>query len=184
LQLPVLSEFSAALPIKRRVRNSSGASQTRSSMRATVGTDGRRGRDQRILQALMIPVGERHFRRPVAEFVAHYHRERNHQGLDNRLIAGTPAADVSGRLRRRSQVGRTAQLRRAGCVTSGSAEMRNITGPRRCAQPVHHWATSASAAAPATAAFARLRLRYVKRDDSGLTPCSTAASLNLRCARH
>lgn len=28
----------------------------------------------------LIPFGERHFRRAVAEFVAHYHRERNHQG--------------------------------------------------------------------------------------------------------
>ena len=34
----------------------------------------------------MIPLGERHFRRAVAEFVAHYHCERNHQGLDNELI--------------------------------------------------------------------------------------------------
>ena len=34
----------------------------------------------------LIPFGERHLRRAVAEFVAHYHRERNHQGLDNELI--------------------------------------------------------------------------------------------------
>jgi hypothetical protein len=26
----------------------------------------------------MIPIGERHLRRAVAEFVAHDHRERNH----------------------------------------------------------------------------------------------------------
>ena len=32
----------------------------------------------------MIPLGERHFRRAVTQFVEHYHRERNHQGLDNR----------------------------------------------------------------------------------------------------
>jgi len=31
----------------------------------------------------LIPLGERH-RQAVAEFVAHYHRERNHQGLDKR----------------------------------------------------------------------------------------------------
>ena len=30
----------------------------------------------------MIPIGERHFRRAVAEYVEHYHQERNHQGLD------------------------------------------------------------------------------------------------------
>jgi len=43
----------------------------------------------------IIPIGERHFRRAVAEFVAHYHGERNHQGLDNRLIAGTPLSDMA-----------------------------------------------------------------------------------------
>jgi transposase InsO family protein len=53
----------------------------------------------------MIPLGERHFRRAVTEFVEHYHLERNHQGLDNRLIAGTPATDVAGRVRRRSRLG-------------------------------------------------------------------------------
>jgi hypothetical protein len=28
----------------------------------------------------LIPIGERHFRRAVTEYVEHYHRERNHQG--------------------------------------------------------------------------------------------------------
>jgi hypothetical protein len=37
-------------------------------------------------------VGERHFRRAVAEFVAHDHRERNHQGLDNELMPATRLA--------------------------------------------------------------------------------------------
>ena len=39
----------------------------------------------------LIPLGEQHFRRAVAEYVKHYHCERNHQGLGNSLIAGTPA---------------------------------------------------------------------------------------------
>ena len=47
----------------------------------------------------VIPLGERHFRRTLAEFVAHYHRERNHQGLGNELIDG--ARDAAS-LRRRS----------------------------------------------------------------------------------
>jgi putative transposase len=34
----------------------------------------------------VIPLGERHFRRTLADFVAHYHGERNHQGLGNELI--------------------------------------------------------------------------------------------------
>ncbi|HKC40908.1 MAG TPA: integrase core domain-containing protein, partial [Gemmatimonadales bacterium] len=53
----------------------------------------------------MLPIGERHFRRAVAEFVEHYHRERNHQGLSNRLIAGTPVIDRASRVRRRSRLG-------------------------------------------------------------------------------
>ena len=43
-----------------------------------------------------VPVGERHLRRTIAEFVEHYHRERNHQGLENALIEGAPACDVGG----------------------------------------------------------------------------------------
>jgi transposase InsO family protein len=53
----------------------------------------------------LIPLGERHFRRAITEFVEHYHLERNHQGLDNRLITETPAADGAGPVRRRSRLG-------------------------------------------------------------------------------
>ena len=53
----------------------------------------------------LIPLGERHFRRTVAEYVAHYHSERNHQGLGNRLIAGSPVIDNAGRVRRRPRLG-------------------------------------------------------------------------------
>ena len=53
----------------------------------------------------IVPIGERHFRRAVAEFVEHYHRERNHQGLDNRLIVGTPTTDAMGAIRRRARLG-------------------------------------------------------------------------------
>jgi hypothetical protein len=52
----------------------------------------------------LIPFGERHFRQAVAEFVAHYHGERNHQGLRNELIDGEPATDVC-RIRRRQRLG-------------------------------------------------------------------------------
>ena len=34
----------------------------------------------------IIPLGERHLRRAVAEFTEHFHVERNHQGLGNELI--------------------------------------------------------------------------------------------------
>jgi transposase InsO family protein len=53
----------------------------------------------------LIPLGEQHFRRAIAAFVEHYHLERNHQGLDNRLITRTPTGDAAGRVRRRARLG-------------------------------------------------------------------------------
>jgi putative transposase len=53
----------------------------------------------------LIPLGEGHFRRVVAEYVEHYHCERNHQGLDNRLITGMPPTDTGGRVRRHPRLG-------------------------------------------------------------------------------
>jgi transposase InsO family protein len=34
----------------------------------------------------LVPLGERHLRLAVAEYMRHYHLERNHQGLGNSLI--------------------------------------------------------------------------------------------------
>ena len=53
----------------------------------------------------LILFGERRLLRALDEFVAHYHRERNHQGLGNELI--TPAAAVAGgtRVRCRDRLG-------------------------------------------------------------------------------
>ena len=53
----------------------------------------------------VIPFGERHLRRTIAEYVEHDHRERNHQGLANELIEGAPAVDYGGRIRRRPRLG-------------------------------------------------------------------------------
>jgi hypothetical protein len=36
----------------------------------------------------MIPFDQGHLRRTIAEFVEHYHRERNRQGSTTKLIAG------------------------------------------------------------------------------------------------
>ncbi len=36
--------------------------------------------------AQIIPLGERHLREAVNQYTEHYHIERNHQGLDNKLI--------------------------------------------------------------------------------------------------
>ena len=38
----------------------------------------------------LVLLGERHLRLAVAEYLEHYHVERNHQGLDNQLITTTP----------------------------------------------------------------------------------------------
>jgi len=34
----------------------------------------------------IIPLGEAHLRNTISEYVDHYHHERNHQGLDNKVI--------------------------------------------------------------------------------------------------
>jgi putative transposase len=52
----------------------------------------------------MVPLAARHFRHAVTQFVAHYHRERNHQGLGNRLIERVTSRNV-GPIRRRRRLG-------------------------------------------------------------------------------
>ena len=53
----------------------------------------------------LIPMGEGNFRRALREFVEHYHRERNHQGLDNRLIDGRAPARRDGTIHRHPRLG-------------------------------------------------------------------------------
>jgi putative transposase len=38
----------------------------------------------------VVPLGEEHLRLLVREYVEHYHHERNHQGVDNRLLLRAP----------------------------------------------------------------------------------------------
>jgi putative transposase len=56
----------------------------------------------------MVLLGEAPLRRAISEYVTHYHRERNHQRLANRLIVreGTQAG-VGGVVRRHHQIGRS-----------------------------------------------------------------------------
>ena len=44
----------------------------------------------------MIFVGQRSLDRTIEEFVDHYHDERSHQGIGNRLINGAKAQSVGG----------------------------------------------------------------------------------------
>ena len=53
----------------------------------------------------MIPLGGRHLRRTISQFVAHYHEERNHQGLGNELIDGAPPVQSGRRIRCRQRLG-------------------------------------------------------------------------------
>jgi transposase InsO family protein len=54
----------------------------------------------------MIFFGEPSLRRATGEFLAHYHRERNHQGLDNQLIFPGPAdTDLAAPIQRRQRLG-------------------------------------------------------------------------------
>ena len=54
----------------------------------------------------MIFFGEKTLRRAVVEFVAHYHSERNHQGLDNQLIEpGDETERIAGKIECRERLG-------------------------------------------------------------------------------
>jgi hypothetical protein len=54
----------------------------------------------------MIFFGEHSLRKGIHEFVLHYHGERNHQGLDNRLILPEKSfARDRGSIRRRQRLG-------------------------------------------------------------------------------
>jgi hypothetical protein len=44
----------------------------------------------------MILFGESSLRKAIHEFVGHYHRERNHQGLGNRLIIEVESGTADG----------------------------------------------------------------------------------------
>jgi transposase InsO family protein len=64
------------------------------------------GSVRRECLARVIPLGERHLREIVQEYVAHYHTERNHQGLGNKLIAAeNDNAANGGRVARRQRLG-------------------------------------------------------------------------------
>jgi transposase InsO family protein len=54
----------------------------------------------------LILFGETGLRKAIREFVAHYHQERNHQGLGNRLIAPeTCLSGHGGPIQRRQRLG-------------------------------------------------------------------------------
>lgn len=58
--------------------------------------------------AQLVPIGHDMVRRALREYVAHYHQERNHQGLGNQLIAPVVAfPSPKGPVVRRQRLGGT-----------------------------------------------------------------------------
>jgi putative transposase len=54
----------------------------------------------------MIFIGQASLRRAVCEFMEHYHAERSHQGLGNRIVRGhATAVDLNGIAQRRRRLG-------------------------------------------------------------------------------
>ena len=54
----------------------------------------------------IIPLGEKHLRLAIREYMEHYHTERNHQGLDSRIIfADYDVGRNIGEIRTRSRLG-------------------------------------------------------------------------------
>lgn len=54
----------------------------------------------------MIFVGRASLRRAITEYMAHYHEERNHQGIENRLILGTTVIAANDEvIHRRTRLG-------------------------------------------------------------------------------
>jgi transposase InsO family protein len=53
----------------------------------------------------VVPLGERHLRQLLREFVDHYRPERNHQGIGNELIERPSERRTGGSVRRRQRVG-------------------------------------------------------------------------------
>lgn len=53
----------------------------------------------------MVPLGERHLRHAVREYVEHCHRERHHQGLDSAVIIPEEPGRCDGPIRRHERLG-------------------------------------------------------------------------------
>jgi transposase InsO family protein len=52
----------------------------------------------------LVVLGEGHLRRTLVAFTEHYHRERNHQGLQDRLIMPEPTGPPHGAIRCRPRL--------------------------------------------------------------------------------
>ena len=69
----------------------------------------------------MVFFGEGMLRRAIAEFVEHYHTERNHQGLGNRLLRPGPTLPVT-----EETVHRNVRLGGCSASTNGAGDERRV----------------------------------------------------------
>jgi hypothetical protein len=53
----------------------------------------------------MVILGERALSYAIQQYLTHYHMERNHQGLENRLITREDVGDQTGPVVRRERLG-------------------------------------------------------------------------------
>ena len=84
----------------------------------------------------LILFGERRLLHVLKEFVVRYHEERNHQGLDNDLIAPAPRRTGIARVRFRERLGGLLRYYLPGSVNVGRVRGRAIrSGTIRAAQP-------------------------------------------------
>jgi hypothetical protein len=79
----------------------------------------------------MILFGEGSLRRAIHELLAHYHHERNHQGLRNRLIIEEkPRTDKTGVVQCHQRLGRMLNYyyRQAACSRCLNLPSKKLTG--------------------------------------------------------
>jgi len=78
----------------------------------------------------VIPFGERHLRRTRAEYVEHYHREHNRQGIENELISGSSITTLARRDDSQGWIRRLGPRMRH-CGLLGSDDTRSRARPDR-----------------------------------------------------
>ena len=84
----------------------------------------------------MIFFGQASLRRAIGEFMAHYHEERNHQGLENRLIRPTSRRAANTALIQRHVRPGTNSLT-AGTSGSASERVAVVTASAAACRPLH-----------------------------------------------
>ena len=88
--------------------------------------------------AKMIFFREKQLRRAIEHFIAHYHAERNHQGVGNRLLEpGESVGSGDGEVRCRRALGGLLPVLPPGGLTAGSGRRKGqIAGGPELAEPV------------------------------------------------